>query len=392
MKICYILPNLEKGGIPRVYEGLSSYFTHQGYRSMTVLLHSGLKLNYRGVGEIYELKEMGNGLFGKIEAFICRLKLLTRLLRKEKPDVIIGFGVAANILMLLSSFSARKICTEHNIKSIENRQWGIYGKMYNILMHFCYKKADCIVALTDAMKDDLQQSYHIPSSKIQVIANPIVREDIVKKAESINTYITQAVKEDDFCLLCLGASEERKGHFQLLTLLPSLLEVNKKIKLVFLGGRGSDTNNMLIYIEENKLSDNVVFVDFDVNPYTWIKRADLMLMPSYYEGFPMSILESLALGTPVIATNCISGPKEILCENEQIKQQTYTIVAYGVLVPSWNEERQDVVKKALYDAIVLLMTNPDKRMLLSAVSEKRSYIYDVELIGKRYESIIIAQD
>lgn len=388
MKICYVLPNLEKGGIPRVYEGLNSYFENKGYKSLTVLLHSGMKYNYQSRGKLYELQEIEQGWFAKGTAFVKRLRRLSSLLEQEKPDVLVGFGVAANILMLMSGFSGLKICTEHNIKSVENKQWGFYGKIYNILMRYFYKKADVVVALTDAMKIDLQDSYKIPSDKIQVIPNPILKDDIIAKSKELNTKIDELIRDDDFCLLCLGASEERKGHFQLLTILPSLLEINKKIKIIFLGGKGSDSDRMKSYIAEYKLEDNILFVDFDVNPYTWIKRADLMLMPSYYEGFPMSILESLALGTPVIATNCISGPKEILAENEQVSDVSYTPVKYGVLIPSWNTTEEIIIKEALHNAIVFLMNNQDEYTALSLASEQRANIYDTHLIGEKYERLI----
>src|SRR5690606_1297415 len=92
-------------------------------------------------------------------------------------------------------------------------------------------------------------------------------------------------------------------------------------------GDGPDKNLIRSKISELKLDDDVKVIPYQSNPFHYVSQAEFTLLTSRYEGFPMSVVESLAVGTPVIAVDCKSGPSEIIVDKVN-----------GLLVPNHNVE------------------------------------------------------
>lgn len=88
-------------------------------------------------------------------------------------------------------------------------------------------------------------------------------------------------------------------------------ELKKKYKLVIVGD-GKDMNKLVELVEKSNSSKYIILIGNQTNPYPYIKNAAIFVLSSYSEGFPISILESFTLGVPVISSNCLAGPKEIL--------------------------------------------------------------------------------
>ena len=103
---------------------------------------------------------------------------------------------------------------------------------------------------------------------------------------------------------------DQKDHLTLLKSIKLLVMQNIKIKLLILG-YGPNKNSMLNYIKSNKLSKNVKIINFQDNPYKYIKKSNLFILSSLYEGLPNVLLEAISLKKFVISSNCPTGPKEI---------------------------------------------------------------------------------
>jgi len=132
-------------------------------------------------------------------------------------------------------------------------------------------------------------------------------------------------------------------------------------------GEGEDKFKLRILIEKYGIEECVQLLGFINNPYPYLKRADAFVLSSKWEGFPNALLEALACGTPVVATDCPSGPAEML-ENGK----------YGPLVPVGAAE-------AMAEAINLVIENP----ISSEALIQRAKDFSVEVIGEQYIDLLI---
>jgi glycosyltransferase involved in cell wall biosynthesis len=131
-------------------------------------------------------------------------------------------------------------------------------------------------------------------------------------------------------------------------------------------GNGPERSNLSKLSKELNISNNVHFIGFSNQPYNWIINSDIYLSASIVEGSPNSIIESVCLGTPVIAADCFHGPKEIL-DNGKI----------GLLVPINNI-------KEMISSIILLIENKLLREKYSELSVGKKSLYSKERISQIY--------
>lgn len=144
-------------------------------------------------------------------------------------------------------------------------------------------------------------------SRITTIYNPIDVEQVVSTA---NEYIPDIEKP---YIVNVGKFKQQKRHD---ILIKAYAKANVQEKLVLVGtGELLETSKKLV--KDLEIEDKVIFTGFKKNPYPYIKHAKLMVVSSDFEGFSIAILEALALGTPIISTDCPSGPSEVL-EQQQL--------------------------------------------------------------------------
>ena len=144
-------------------------------------------------------------------------------------------------------------------------------------------------------------------SRITTIYNPIDVEQVVSTA---NEYIPDIEKP---YIVNVGKFKLQKRHD---ILIKAYAKANVQEKLVLVGtGDLLEASKKLV--KDLEIEDKVIFTGFKKNPYPYIKHAKLMVVSSDFEGFSIAILEALALGTPIISTDCPSGPSEVL-EQQQL--------------------------------------------------------------------------
>ena len=183
-----------------------------------------------------------------------------------------------------------------------------------------YKKYDKILAICDTMRDEFVEILGMDKNKVELVYNPIDLEAIRKKAENIDKKYENYLKQDYF--LQVSRLTEQKQPEHLVDIYYKLKQQGIKEKLYFIGN-GEKIELIKQKIREYNLENDVVLLGQIENPYPFFKNAKLFVHTAKYEGLPTVLLESLTLGTPVVAYDCPTGPKDILGQNSE----------YGKLIP-----------------------------------------------------------
>lgn len=165
-----------------------------------------------------------------------------------------------------------------------------------------------IVTVSKALQEELLHDVGIVPKSITTIYNPFDFEALRRRASEA------ADLPKDPYILYAARFEHRKRQD---VLLRAFAEANPPCKLVLIGGAYTDADQDYVrkldaLMSELGIRDRVLLPGFQQNPYPWMKNARLFAMSSDSEGLPTVLIESLILGTPVVSTDCPTGPSEIL--------------------------------------------------------------------------------
>lgn len=213
--------------------------------------------------------------------------------------------------------------------------------LFKKLISRVLSRADSLIALCDGMKEELVKYFGIDERKVRVIPNPVNIDYIVGKASEFNPF---ELESEFLHIVSAGRLEYQKGFDVLLKAFKVVADRFPNAVLTIIG-KGSLDGKLRRLARELGLGRRVRFVDWVSNPYPYFKHADLFVLSSRFEGFPNVILEALACGTKVVATDCKTGPKEILGEREE----------YG-----WLAKTED--PKSLAEKMEEAINSPKKRV------------------------------
>jgi len=388
-KIAYIIPNYDDGGMPRVLESLSLGLNDK-YQQYLIVLIKGRDFNFRYNAKVIEILEEGTSYLDKSWIFFKRIQKIRELKKKEKFDIVLSFGVAANLINVLSRGQEKVLLSEHNVKSIENKAWGLYGFFYNFLMKKYYKKADQIITVSEFIKEDLITNYSIERKKIVTIYNGFDIDNMIKLSEE-KLNIKEKNSYTGSCLINIGRLEKQKGQWHLIRIMPYLLKKVVDLNLIILGD-GIEKEKLEKLSKKLQVEDRVQFVGFKKNPYPYIKEADIFVFSSIYEGFGNVLIEAMSLGKPVISTDCKAGPREILQNKLELDKSICEMefADYGILVPALESDfmKGDIIltknEKILADAILKLFYDKEKYKEYSLKAKERALYFSSKNMVENY--------
>lgn len=333
------------------------------------LLHSELSEKFDfSVFDTYRVPDPDRTRLEKV-AFARRLFFACRARAKEiKPDIVhIHFCSRSDfwkhaICLAVSSRSGAKTIFHLHGGSFDGF-YGEMGPMRKSLAKRIFGLADRVIALSDYWKQFLSDL--VPPDRIRVLNNPIDCERLSPGARSPNP--------DNPTLLLLGSLGRRKGHYDVLKALPLVLKKHPNAKVLFAGGDEDHTatENLKQLARETGLSTSIEFlgpVSFDAK-VEQLRTSTMMILPSYGENMPISVLEAMAARMPVISTRVGAIP-EVLDDGRA-----------GLLIKAGDY-------KALARGVNQLLDNPTLAARLGEVAGERARgLWDVKRIAKRVEVI-----
>jgi glycosyltransferase involved in cell wall biosynthesis len=330
-RIAFFLPGLYEGGAERVFLNLAKGVAERGYPVDLVLARAeGPYLSQ--VPDCVRLVDLNAA------RVVASVSALSRYLRRERPAALLS-ALFANLIALVSrrvsGYPRRLIISEHNTLSSVTRnradpRWQAYPKLAGWL----YPWADEMIAVSNGVADDLARTTTIARDRIQVLYNPVVTPELREKSKADLDHPWFQANELPV-IVSVGRLNSQKAFDVLIRAFARLIK-KRSARLLILG-EGEDRPMLEALIKELELEHSVRLPGFVQNPYPYMARAPLFVLPSRWEGLPTVLIEALYLGTPIVATDCPGGTREILKNGE-----------YGQLVPmDCPESLADAMLKSL---------------------------------------------
>jgi glycosyltransferase involved in cell wall biosynthesis len=243
---------------------------------------------------------------------------LSAYLRRSRPDVAFGGLVHINTALVLANLLAgrptRVVVSERNTTSIDSAAAETLAvRLAHKAIPAIYRLADGIATVSGGVADDLAASYGLARDRIEVLHNPVVTPSLERMAGEEPGHPWLAPGQPP---VILGA-----GRLAAQKDFPTLLRAFAKVKQttecrLIIVGEGTDREALEGLARQLGIDDSTDLPGYQANPYAWMRRAAVFVLSSRWEGSPNALVEAMACGTPVVATDCPNGPREIT-ENGQ---------------------------------------------------------------------------
>ena len=300
-RLILFMPSMDGGGVEKNLILVSNYLSK--YLKNISLITYGRKFNTKfnkSINIINAGKNYKKNANKYYKYYVCLKILFQEALKKPKISV---FAFQANIYcIILSIILGFKLIVRSNSSPSGWTKNYIKNTIFKILL----KYPEFVIVNSYHFKNELKKKFNISS---RAIYNPLNKKEIIKKSE-VKFKLNFFSSKKDLKIINISRFTEQKDH---LTLLKAFKIINTKInsKLLIMG-YGPNESIIKEYVKKNKLNKIVKIIKYQDNPYKFLKRADLFVLTSLYEGLPNVLLEAMVLKKFVISSNCPTGPKEIL--------------------------------------------------------------------------------
>jgi glycosyltransferase involved in cell wall biosynthesis len=366
--VAVYLPTLDGGGAELVMLRLAVGLAEHGRRTDLVLAR------VRGP----YLRDVPAGLRlvdlrARSPVVLTKTLLMARYLRRVRPRAILSaLDVVDTALvarwMACTPTSVVLTIHTHLSRQFEDKpDWGV-AKVRRALIRLLYPRTDRLVAVSRGVADDAARIAGVAPDRVQVIPNPVVADDVDERARQPVDH--PFLRPGEPPVVLAAGRLVRQKDFSTLIEAFALVRAQRRARLIILGDADPREPGVRPALEDliraRGLSDDVSLPGFVANPQAYMRRADVVALSSIYEGLPTVLIEALAVGTTIVATDCESGPREILDGGR-----------YGTLVPVGDS-------RALAEALVAALDTPNDASELRA----RARRYTTEAVMGQYLRVL----
>jgi len=360
-RIALFTRDLAGGGVGRVIVNLSKGFIDRGHQVDVVLARARGPYIEQLAGDVRVI-DLG------VERSLASIPGLVRYLRQERPLALLACADGANVVALWSRWLARGptrmlISIHTNVSQNARAATKARGRLIPHFMRWFYGWADDVIAVSEGVADDVAGIARLNRQKIRVIYNPVDTENIKRLA-------AEPLQDPWFApgappvVLSAGRLTRQKDFPSLLRAFARVRQ-SRPARLVILG-EGEDRAALEALARELDCREDVALPGFVSNPYPYMAAAAVFVSSSAWEGFGNVLIEAMALGVPVVSTDCPSGPAEILDHGR-----------YGVLVPVSDSD-------ALARAIAATLEAPPE----ASRNLERASSFSCDRIASQYLAVI----
>lgn len=309
MKIVLLTSSLSSGGAERVASTLANaWVVFRGDKVTLIPTFSGGGEPFYALSPkvemIYLADKVGGILNTSSKYYFSRFFALRNLIVELRPDVVVSFLPNVNVAAILTTWgtSIPVVVCERN----DPTQQPI-GRMWSVACRSLYRFADAVTVQTQSVAKSIHSVYG-GLRNVTAISNPISEELARCQRDVENSH-------DRRVLLSMGRLVNEKRVDRIITAFASVHGEFAEWDL-HIYGDGPLSCQLKEQVAQAGLSGRVIFKGRTSNPWEAMAQADAFVMASAYEGFPNALLEAMAVGLPCVATDCLSGPREITCNGE----------------------------------------------------------------------------
>lgn len=305
-RILIVTPDLDIGGAELVLLRLAEAFVASGRQVHLASLTRGGALAEALPANVvfHDLARRRKRNPSGVALALATLPRLVGLLRSVKPDVVLSSMTGTNFLTVIAHRCAR--CDSRLVLREESSAANVKSRIKKLVLPKLYAHADAIIAVSEGIAGDLQDM-GVAASPIHVIHNPIDAQRLRQLAR-----IGPGLPDNDHqpYVIALGRLTAAKDHATLLRAYAAS-GLRKSHRLVIVG-EGDQRATIERLAKELGISDEVLLTGAMINPYRVLADASLLVLSSRWEGLGNVLLEAMALGVPVVSTDCRHGPRELL--------------------------------------------------------------------------------
>lgn len=344
MQVIFVIVSMAGGGAERVISILANQFVRQDI-GVTIMMTAGNEVAYQ-LDKRVQLVSVGGTSGGSMVRRVKRLARMRRIFKQQKAAVIISFGPGTSFFAVTAALflKNRFIISERNDPAICP-----YPRLRNLI----YSRASRLVFQTGMAAMCFPE---ILQKRGCVIGNPLDENLPSIEIEKVDRRLE---------IVAVGRLDPQKNYALLLEAFSIFI---RKIRVAYqltIYGKGNQLHDLRKQADSLGISDQVIFAGFENDVLEKIKDSAMYVLSSDYEGIPNSLLEAMAVGLPVIATDCpIGGAAALIQDGEN-----------GILVPVGDA-------KAIANAMFMIAQNPQKAKEMGEAALKVCERYSVNVIAK----------
>ena len=330
-KILIIVPTLDTGGAQRAVSNMLTNMPDD--YDADIVLNDTKSIVYPYKGTIIDLglkeKKDRSGLIYQAKVFFKRVSAIWKLKKKNKYLAAYSFMDSANFANILTGKKYCKtiVSVRINLSVCAKNNWK-YKCIILPMAKALYKFADKVVAVSRDVEYDMVNRLGFKSNNIVTVYNGYNSDSILEISSEELPEEEKKIFDNSYTILMVGRLCKQKAQWHMIRAMKDIVNKKPDVKLVILG-EGEYRDYLELLIKQMNLSKNVFLLGFKDNPYKYMKKSDLFVMTSLFEGLPNGLIEALILGVPCIATDFQSGAKEILDPEMDLQYSIKEKVHYG---------------------------------------------------------------
>jgi len=335
-KILIFMPSIEGGGVEKNLFLVSNFLIKKFKKVSLITISKNYKKKFNKSIEFISLSSNIWDSFGRKIKYVLALILLIKEIFYNRNLLVFSFQANIYCIIICKLFGVKVISRSNSAPIGWSQNW-LKRTIFKIVLNL----ADKVMVNSLQFKKDLKKEFNVDAI---CIYNPLNIKEIKQKSKENTPSIFKSKKK--LKILNIGRFTEQKDQK---TLLKSLNYLKRDLDYeAVLVGKGILKDNLIKYIEENNLKNNIKILNFVDNPYKLIKQTDIFVLSSRFEGLPNVLLEALVLNKFVISSDCPTGPKEILLNGKGgliFKTGNYKDLAKKILFFETNKNKCDKLLK-----------------------------------------------